>query len=125
MNSRIEMKGLILSLQPSSSAMISREIVGMYSLSDEIIAYTLSFLQSKELGVVNIVDKSVFGKQRLQIAIKLILGNSCVIPLTSPLKRQQSLSCTTYTPSALYVFEITNILSALSTPVPMSEQKGM
>jgi hypothetical protein len=98
--------------------------VGIHALSDEVLVHFLSYLQAKELGVLNMVDRTVFCVKRLQMAVKTIMRTSLVIPLTSPLKRQQSLACCLHTPSSLFVFEVCNILAALSTPIPLTEHKG-
>ncbi len=96
----------------------------IHSLSEELLVHILSFLRAKEFGFVGMVDKTVFHLYRLALAISTVVGSCPVIPLTSPLRQQQSLSCVLFTPSSLFVFEVTNLLAALSMPAPVSLEQG-
>lgn len=93
-------------------------------ISDEVMIHLLSYLRALDLGLLTRVDKDVFAKERIEQAVRLIINSSPSLQLFSPLKKQQNIACTVYTPPSLYVLEVTNILAAISFPLPLTGEKG-
>ena len=97
----------------------------MKVVSDEVIIYILTYLRAIDLATLNEVDKTVFSKQKLQKAIQRIMMESPNTAIQTPSKKAVwVLPFDVLSPAALYVFEVTSILSAIAYPQPINE-KGM
>jgi hypothetical protein len=94
------------------------------SVSDEVIVHILSFLRAVDLAMLSKVDKRIFSKPHIEQAVRLIMTTSPSLQLASPLKKQQTFAINRCIPPHLYVLEITNILAALSFPLPLTGEKG-
>lgn len=92
----------------------------MNSLSEELVILCLTYLRASDLVNVRETNKALFSQQRVSTVIQRIMQSyPLLLSSTSPLKKQLSLTNCLYRPDSLFVFEVTSILSALSSPQPL------
>ncbi len=95
----------------------------MNKLSDETMIEILMYLRATELATLTETNKEFFSRYRVGMAIQRIIKESpTLINTTSPFKKhilriQQAKGL--LRPESLYVFEVANILSALTFPQPL------
>lgn len=95
-----------------SSSVISR-------VSDEVMILIMMYLRATDFATLSEVDKSVFSRHRISMAIKEIMRQTTVLLYpNSPFRKNLVLASSIYRPESLFVFENMLILSALTYPAP-------
>jgi len=92
----------------------------MNSLSEELVILCLTYLRATDLVNVRETNKALFSQHRVSTVIQRIMQSyPLLLSTTSPFKKQLSLTNSLYRPDSLFVFEVTSIMSALSSPQPL------
>ncbi len=98
----------------------------MDRLSDEIVVYLLTYFRAIDLATLSGVNKQLFSKSRVRLAVQRTILDSPISQVQTGSKKSNSANSAVLeqlTPSALYVFEVTSFLYALAYPQPI-DNKG-
>mmetsp|Transcript_28411 Transcript_28411/g.31021 ORF Transcript_28411/g.31021 Transcript_28411/m.31021 type:complete len:426 (-) Transcript_28411:856-2133(-) len=98
----------------------------MDCLSDEIVVYLLTYFRAIDLATLSGVNKQLFSKSRVRLAVQRTILDSPISQVQTGSKKSNSANSAVLeqlTPSALYVFEVTSFLYVLAYPQPI-DNKG-